>query len=145
MLFNIINKSSFIFYFTTYNCIISFSKFFDDIELDKGTRQKIYDNITKPIYKDKETGEVFTAIQKYEMENRDEFIAKLGLLFTLTDGFKSIDRLVNGKVKKEIKRGLRDLESKINNTSRDSSGSLRFTSGVDDSESYLGKGLKLAL
>lgn len=121
------------------------SKFFDDIELDKGTRQKIYDNITKPIYKDKETGEVFTAIQKYEMENRDEFIAKLGLLFTLTDGFKSIDRLVNGKVKKEIKRGLRDLENKINNTSRDSSGSLRFTSGVDDSESYLGKGLKLAL
>ena len=121
------------------------SKFFDDIELDKNTRQKIYDNITKPIYKDKETGEVFTAIQKYEMENRDEFIAKLGLLFTLTDGFKSIDRLVNGKVKKEIKRGLKDLENKINNTSRDFSGNLKFTSGVDDSESYLGKGIKLAL
>lgn len=121
------------------------NKIFDGIELDKSMRQKVYDNITKPIYKDKETGEVFTAIQKYEMDNTDEFITKLGLLFTLTDGFKSIDKLVSGKVKKEIKRGLKDLENKINNTSRDSSGSLRFTSGVDDSESYLGKGLKLAL
>ena len=120
------------------------NKFFGDMDLDKATRQKIYDNILKPIHKDPKTGEVFTAIQKYEMENREEFMVKLGLIFTLTDGFTSLDKLVEGKAKKVIKKGFRDLENRINNTSRDSSGNLKFTSGVDE-ESYLGKGFKLNL
>ena len=120
------------------------NKFFGDMDLDKATRQKIYDNILKPIHKDPKTGEVFTAIQKYEMENREEFMVKLGLIFTLTDGFTSLDKLVDGKAKKVIKKGFRDLENRINNTSRDSSGNLKFTSGVDE-ESYLGKGFKLNL
>lgn len=117
---------------------------FEGVDLDKNTRQKIFDTITKPVYKDPKTGELYTAIQKYELDNSEEFLAKLGLLFTLTDGFKSIDRLVNSKAKKAVKKGLRDLENRINNTSRDASGSLRFTSGVDDTETYLGKGIKLA-
>lgn len=120
------------------------NKFFGDMDLDKATRQKIYDNILKPIHKDPKTGEVFTAIQKYEMENREEFMVKLGLIFTLTDGFTSLDKLVEGKAKKVIRKGFRDLENRINNTSRDSSGNLKFTSGVDE-ESYLGKGFKLNL
>ena len=117
---------------------------FEGVDLDRDTRQKIFDNITKPVYKDPKTGELYTAIQKYELDNSEEFLAKLGLLFTLTNGFKSIDKLVSTKAKKEVKKGLRDLENRINNTSRDSSGSLRFTSGVDDTETYLGKGIKLA-
>jgi len=36
------------------------------MELDKATRQKIYDNISKPIYKDPETGDYLTALEKYE-------------------------------------------------------------------------------
>lgn len=36
---------------------------FGDLSIDKSTRQKIYDNIAKPVYKDPETGEYFTAIQ----------------------------------------------------------------------------------
>ena len=121
------------------------SKFFGDMDLDKSTRQKVYESISKPIYKDPKTGEVFTAIQKYEMDNRDEFLVKLGLVFTLTDGFKSLDKLVDKKAKKVIKRGFKDLEERINNSSRDTYGNLKFASGVEDGESYLGKGLKLAL
>lgn len=117
---------------------------FEGVDLDKTTRQKIFDTITKPVYKDPKTGELYTAIQKYELDNSEDFLAKLGLLFTLTDGFKNIDKLVNTRAKKEVKKGLRDLENRINNTSRDSSGSLKFTSGVDDTETYLGKGIKLA-
>lgn len=120
-------------------------KFFGEITLDNATKQKVFDSISKPIYKDPETGEFYTAVQKFESEHSDEFLAKLGLIFTLTDGFKNLDGLVKGKVKKEVKRGLRDLEGKINNTSRDSYGNLRFSSGVDDKESYLGKGIRLAL
>lgn len=113
---------------------------FGDLSIDKSTRQKIYDNIAKPIYKDPETGEYLTAIQKYEMENRTDFLKNIGLLFTLTDGFKSLDSLVKGKVKKEVKKGLRELEHTINNTARTSDGNLKFVSGVDeDPESFIGK------
>ena len=117
---------------------------FGDLTLDKSTRQRIYDNISKPIYKDPETGELYTAIQKYEMENRTEFLKNVGLLFTLTDGFKNLDGLVKGKVNKEVKRGLRELENTLNNTSRTSDGNLKFVSGVDeDPESFIGKGWSL--
>ncbi len=121
------------------------NKFFGDLDIDQATRQKAFDSISKPVYKDNKTGEVYTAIQKYELDNREEFLAKLGLIFTLTDGFKTLDGLVKNKVKKEVKRGFKDLENRINNSSRDSSGNLRFTSGADDNESYLGKGIRLAL
>lgn len=115
-----------------------------DLSIDKPTRQKIYDNISKPIYKDPETGEYYTAIQKYEKDNRVDFLKYLGLIFTLTDGFESLDGLVKGKVKKEVKNGLRDLEHAINNTARNSDGNLKFVSGVDeDPESFIGKGWKI--
>lgn len=115
-----------------------------DLSIDKPTRQKIYDNISKPIYRDPETGEYYTAIQKYKKDNRVDFLKYLGLIFTLTDGFKSLDGLVKGKVRKEVKNGLRDLEHAINNTARNSDGNLKFVSGVDeDPESFIGKGWKI--
>lgn len=124
--------------------ILEDTKVFGDIQVDKATRQKVFDNISKPVYKDPETGELFTAIQKYEMENRTEFLKNVGLLFTLTDGFKNLDGLVKGKVRKEVKKGLRELEHTLNNTSRTSDGNLKFVSGVeDDPESFIGKGWDL--
>lgn len=105
---------------------------FGDIPVDKATRQKAYDSVSKPIYKDPNTGELFTAVQKYERENRVEFLKNLGLLFTLTDGFKNVDKLVKGKVRKEVKKGLRELETTLNNTARTADGNLKFASGVDD-------------
>ena len=124
--------------------ILNDKDIFGDLSVDKSTRQKIYDNIAKPVYKDPETGEYFTAIQKYEMENRTDFLKNIGLLFTLTDGFKNLDGLVKGKVKKEVKKGLRELEHTLNNTARTSDGNLKFVSGVDeDPESFIGKGWNL--
>ena len=124
--------------------ILEDNKVFGDIQIDKATRQRVFDNISKPVYKDPETGELFTAIQKYEMENSTEFLKNVGLLFTLTDGFKNLDGLVKGKVRKEVKKGLRELEHTLNNTSRTSDGNLKFVSGVeDDPESFIGKGWDL--
>ncbi len=121
--------------------ILEDAKVFGEIQLDKGTRQRVFDNISKPIYKDPNTGELFTALQKYEMDNRTDFLKNVGLLFTLTDGFKNLDNLVKGKVRKEVKKGLRELEHTINNTARTSDGNLKFVSGVeDDPESFIGKG-----
>ena len=119
--------------------ILTDKKVFGDIEIDKTTRQRVYDNIAKPVYKDPETGEMLTAIQKYEMENRTDFLKNLGLIFTLTDGFKTLDGLVKGKVRKEVKKGFRELENTLNNTARTSDGNLNYASGVDP-ESFIGKG-----
>lgn len=124
--------------------ILDDSKVFGDISIDRSTRQKIYDNISKPIYKDPDTGELYTAIQKYEIENRTEFLKNIGILFTLTDGFKNIDKLVKQKVNREVRKGFKELEHTISNTSISADGNLRFTSGVDDDpESFIGKNWKL--
>lgn len=119
------------------------NSFFGDLQIDTNTRTKIFDNIAKPIYKDPQTGEVYTAIQKYERENTDEFLAITGLLFTLTDGYKNLDKLTNKQVNKELKKGFRKLEEKLNNQGQDAFGNLTFMSGVTDDQSYLGKGIKL--
>lgn len=117
---------------------------FGELQVDRVTRQKIYDSISKPVYKDPDTGDYYTAIQKYEKENRIEFLKNIGLVFTLTNGFKNLDGLVKGKVRKEVNKGLRELEHTLNNTTRSSSGNLRFAGGTeDDPESFIGKGWDL--
>ena len=124
--------------------ILEEEKVFGELQIDKATRQKVFDNVSKPVYKDPETGELFTALQKYEMDNRLDFLKNVGLIYTLTDGFKNLDGLIKGKVKKEVRKGLRELETTINNTARTTDGNLKFASGVEeDPESYVGKGWHL--
>ena len=122
--------------------ILEDDKAFNDLVVDKDSRKKIYDNITKPVYKDPNTGEMLTAIQKYELENHNDFMKYVGLIYTLTDGFKSLDGLVKGKVNKEVKKGLKNLESVINSSSRNSDGSLKYVTSrrTDDDDSYFGLG-----
>jgi hypothetical protein len=66
----------------------------------------------------------------------------VGLIYTLTDGFKNLDGLVKGKVNKEVKKGLKNLENTINGSSRNSDGSLKFVTSkrTDDDDSYFGLG-----
>ena len=118
------------------NSILEDKKVFGEIELDKRTRQRVFDTIAKPVFRDPETGQQLTAIQKYEMENRVEFLKNVGLLYTLTDGFKNLNGLVKGKVRKEVKKGMKELENTLNNTVRNSDGSLKFVSGSEDPESW---------
>ena len=126
--------------------ILEDKKAFGVIDLDKATRQKVYDTITKPVYKDPDTGELFTTLQKYEKDNHNEFMKNLGLLYTLTDGFKNIDSLVNKEVRKKVSKGIRELEHTLSGTQRDSGGNLKFATGVDDDpESYSGKGWDIDL
>lgn len=122
-------------------------KLFGDMEISSDTRKRIVDNISKPVYKDTETGSYLTALQKYEREHRDEFIKNVGIIFTLTNGFKDFDSFTKGKVRKEVKKGLRELEQKLNGTSRNSDGSLRLVTNSrrEDPESFLGRDFKLAL
>jgi hypothetical protein len=115
-----------------------------DMELSNDVRKKAFDAISKPVYKDPETGQYLTALQKYEMEHRADFLKYAGLLYTITDGFKDFESFTKGKVKKEVRKGLRELEKTLNSTRRSSDGGLRLvTSSREDPESYISKGIKL--
>jgi hypothetical protein len=119
---------------------------FGEVKVDKNTRQKVYDSIMKPVYTDPDSGDKLTAVQKYELEHRTDFLKNVGLLFVLTDGFKNIDRLVTDKVKKETKKSLRNLENTLK-SSQDFRGgnlSLANNSGDTDPESLF-KGWKLSV
>ena len=87
-----------------------------------------------------------TAIQKYEKEHGADFLKYTGLMYVMTNGFKDFDSFAKGKVKKEMKKGLRDLEKTLNNTRRNSDGSLNMvTSQKDDPNSFINGNLKLDL
>lgn len=122
--------------------ILEDKKVFGDVEIDAATRQKIFDNVSKPIYRD-EDGNYLTAVQKYQLENKADFLKNLGIIYTLTDGFKNLEGLVKSKVNKEVKKGLRELEHTINNTARTSDGNLKFVGGNEDEQSFINSGFKL--
>ena len=128
-----------------HNLIKDTAEPFKGISVSNEVKKKIFDNISKPVYTD-ENGDKYTAIQKFEKENKSEFMYKLGVLFTLTDGFKNVDNLIKGEVTKQTKSKLRELEGKISNSGYNGSGALSYMSGSAgiDSESFEGlSGLKL--
>jgi len=50
------------------------------------------------------------------------------LLFTLTEGFTNLDKLVSPTAKKEVKKKLKELEHTLNNTARNDNGTLKYVS-----------------
>lgn len=117
---------------------------YGDFEVSKQMRQSIYDSLTKPVYTDKQTGETYTAVQKWELENPDLFNKAVGLIYQLTNGGKNFENLIKGEVKKKVSKARSEFENAIRNTSANSSGGrLRLANAHDtDSESFL-KGFTL--
>lgn len=113
---------------------------YGDVDVDKATRTKIYDFITKPVHKDA-NGNYMTALQKYQSENTVEAMKNFAICYTLTNGFKDWSKLGSKQAKREVKKGLANLEKVINSTSRNTDGSLGFVSF--DESSYLGQGMQL--
>lgn len=103
---------------------------FGDTVLDQRTKQKVFDAVSKPVYKDKETGQMLTQIQKMQKENPLEFLKQLGMWFVLTDGGKNPTGLVKQQVLSEKNKGIRELERKINGTMLNADGSLKYASGT---------------
>lgn len=115
--------------------ILEESKAFGEIDVDKKTRQRVFDVLTKPYYKDKETGEYLSELDKYEMEHPDEFDKYMAYFYVLTNGFTSLDNVTKSVEKKVTKAGLKKLEQVVNSTQRNSDGSLRLVGG-NRSDSY---------
>ena len=97
-----------------------------DTVLDKRTRQRIYDAVSKPVYKDEKSGRLLTALQQFQKEKPLEFLKQLGMWFVLTDGGKNTEGFVKQQVQTAKNKGIRELARKINTTSLASDGSLQY-------------------
>lgn len=110
---------------------------FGDTKLDKRTKQKVFDAVSKPVWKDPDTGRLLTLVQKFQKENPLEFMKQLGMWFVMTDGGKGASSLVKKQAQVEKNKGIRELERKINSSALSSDGSLRYLSGNQIEEDSL--------
>lgn len=104
-------------------------KIFGDIEVDKATRQKAYDAMTRIVGKD-EDGTPVTAVQKFADENPAEFRSVLGIMWAMTDGFKSLGKIVQKDINKKVRSNLKDIENRVM-SSTPRGGSPKFIGGEE--------------
>ena len=115
-----------------------------ETKLDKSTRQKVYDAVLKPVYKDPDTGKLLTAVQKFQKEQPLEFLKQLGMWYVLTDGGKNTEGFTKEQLRVEKNKSIKELSRKINSTSLKTDGSLRYASGsTGDSDPLLSDGWKV--
>ena len=114
--------------------ILDTDSFYGGVKVDKNMRQKAYDAIIKPVFKD-EDGNLLTALQKYQRENPLEFMVNMAMMMTLTDNFKNVEKLTKVKVKENTKKVWNEVASVLNTTKRNNDGTLNLANtGPDDSE-----------
>lgn len=87
---------------------------FTGIKLDKRVRSKIVSNVYDPSVLGQD-GHYYSKLQMYQMENPEDFLQKVGTIFTITDGFKNFDKLVGKAVTAKNNENIRDLENKLKN------------------------------
>ena len=113
--------------------ILDKEDFYDGVKVDKLTRQKAYDSITKPIYKD-EQGNYMNELQKFQREHPIEYTENVALLYALTDGFKNVNKLINKKVQQGVKKGFEEVANVLNTTRRNGDGTLNLANSAPDIE-----------
>lgn len=111
--------------------IMSNDKFLGELDIDEKIKKQALANLSEPKYKDKQSGQMLTAIQRYERENKTEFLKNLGLVFTLTDGFKNMDKLVNKAVNRRVNNEISGIEDLLKNPSG-SDASLSMVTSAND-------------
>lgn len=104
----------------------------------KEMRQKAFDAISRPIYKDPESGEMLSAVQKYAADNQYELLKIMGVVYAMTDGFKNMNGLIKGEVNKTTKKSLKNLTDALNSTTRNSDGSFRLANKLGGEDTYSG-------
>lgn len=110
--------------------ILDKDKLFDDIPIDKNTRKKAYEAMTK-VVKVSDNGERLTVVQQYADEHPVEFRTVLGLVYAMTDGFTKMGSILTKSVNKKVNSNLRDIERRIINVTPQG-GSFRFAEGDED-------------
>jgi len=84
----------------------------EGITVDTVTRKKVLENITTPKYKT-ESGTKLTEIQKYAVDNPQDMAYYFGLFYTITDGFKNLNKIIKPAVIKENNKNIRKIETLV--------------------------------
>ena len=113
--------------------VLEKDKLFEDIPIDKATRKKAFDAMTK-VVKTTDEGEQLTAVQLYADEHPVEFRTALGIVWALTDGFSKMGNLLQKSVNKKVNKNLQEIESRLRNQGHQG-GSFRFSEGEDGGRS----------
>lgn len=117
---------------------------FGDSTLDKKTCQRIYDSVAKPVYKDPETGNLLTAVQKFAKDNPTEFAKQVGMWYVLTEGGKNLKGFTKAQVRAEKNKAIKELGRKINSSSLNRDGTLKYVSGASgETDPLLSDGWKV--
>lgn len=117
--------------------IIEDNGIFDQVGIDKRTKQRIYDIVSKPKVQDSD-GQWYTELQDYRRNNPIEFLKYVSMFYAMTDGFKDLGKLVNKSVQKEKKSFVKDLEKKLGGVNRTQTGKLNYIGHGDPESEFLG-------
>lgn len=116
------------------NKILKDKELLPGVEINEDTRKKIADNLYKPVFTDAK-GRKFSAIQKFQEENSEEFMTKLATIFTLTNGFKDFNKIVAPIVNKQTKKAINELEHSIRGANIPNNSGLQFFNKMSDENS----------
>lgn len=109
---------------------------FAGVKVDTKTKKKVYDVITRPVYKEDDV--YYTELQKYEKEHHSDFMKMVGYLYVITDGFKSLDKVEKQVETKAKKKGIADLEQTLKMSLNNNTGDFKYVSGVNETPPEFG-------
>lgn len=95
------------------------------LKVDKRVRERALENMYAPTVRGAD-GRYYTKVQAFQMEHPDEFLQAVGLLYTLTDGFTSFDKVVAGAVKREKNKSIKNLESVLRSSRQGGGNGLSY-------------------
>lgn len=103
--------------------------FYEQFEIGKATRQKIYDTIAKPSVVDGKNK--ITPLQKFIKDDPNKANKIIGTLYVITNGFTDFSGIMKGTVKKQVRKSVEELNRALNRTTV-SDGSLNFKTGLSN-------------
>ena len=119
--------------------ILKNEKLFADMNVTPAIRKLAVENIQKPVFTDKE-GNKFSAIQKYEKENPVDFLSKVALFYTITDGFTNIDKITSNTKGKIKSKALNELAGSLADINYGLDNSLSLTNNLGSNDDENDKG-----
>lgn len=79
-------------------------------------------------------GSSMTPVEAYAAQDPVGFQKAVGVIFTLTDGFKNFDRLGDIKANRSVKRGIAGLEKALRSTGAGGGGAYKYANNVNGRE-----------
>jgi F0F1-type ATP synthase membrane subunit b/b' len=107
--------------------------FYEQFELPKTSRQKVFDVVAKASVVDGD--KKITPLQAFIKNDPNKANKIIGTLYVLTDGFTKFDGIMKGTVKKQVRQSVKNLEKALT-TVDTGDGSLNLKSGIGENDDF---------